>query len=213
MRKLLLLSTLAGFPGALLAQDASQVLERTAREYRGLTSFSADFWQVIEDAMVGTFRSRGHLVQAGDNKLAMRFTDPDGEAIVLDGRNAWVYTPSTTPGQVIKIAIANLPEYFNLSKLLTDPARRFEARGIRQEQVNGKLADVVTLVPRDPSLPFSEATIWVDRQDGLPRRLRFNERSGGIRTLTFSNVQTNQRISAQTFTFVVPPGVRVVDQM
>src|SRR5258705_13000743 len=111
MRRLLLLGALAGFPSALFAQDADQVMERTARSYRGLTSFSADFWQVIDDAMLGTFRSRGHLIQAGDDKLAMRFTDPAGEAIVLDGHDAWVYTPSTTPGQVMKISIASLPEF------------------------------------------------------------------------------------------------------
>jgi outer membrane lipoprotein carrier protein len=213
MRKLLLLGALAGFPSALFAQDADQVMERTARAYRGLTSFSADFWQVIDDAMLGTFRSRGHLIQAGDDKLAMRFTDPAGEAIVLDGRDAWVYTPSTTPGQVMKISIASLPEFFNLSRLLTDPSRRFEARGLRQERVNGRLTDVVSLTPKDPNLPFSEATIWVDRQDGLPRRLRFQERTGGVRTLTFSEVRSNERVSAAAFTFVVPDGVRVVDQM
>lgn len=213
MRRLVLLGVLAGFPGAGFAQDADQVMERTARAYRGLTSFSADFWQVIDDAMLGTFRSRGHLVQAGDDRLAMRFTDPAGEAIVLDGRDAWVYTPSTTPGQVMKIAIANLPEFFNLSRLLTDPSRRFEASGLRQERVNGRLTDVVSLTPKDPNLPFSEATIWVDREDGLPRRLRFQERTGGVRTLTFTEVRGNQRLSAQAFTFVVPAGVRVVDQM
>jgi outer membrane lipoprotein carrier protein len=168
---------------------------------------------VIDDAMLGTFRSRGHLIQAGDDKLAMRFTDPAGEAIVLDGRDAWVYTPSTTPGQVMKISIASLPEFFNLSRLLTDPSRRFEARGLRQERVNGRLTDVVSLTPKDPNLPFSEATIWVDRQDGLPRRLRFQERTGGVRTLTFSEVRSNERVSAAAFTFVVPDGVRVVDQM
>ena len=27
-----------------------------------------------------------------------------GEAIVIDGRHVWVYTPSTTPGQVIRIS-------------------------------------------------------------------------------------------------------------
>ena len=213
MRRLLLLGALAGFPSALFAQDADQVLQRTARAYRGLSSFSADFWQVIDDAMLGTFRSRGHLIQAGDDKLAMRFTDPAGEAIVLDGRDAWVYTPSTTPGQVMKIAITSLPEFFNLSRLLTDPSRRFEARGLRQERVNGRLTDVIILSPKDPNLPFSEATIWVDREDGLPRRLRFQERSGGVRTLTFSDVRGNERVPAQAFTFVVPTGVRVVDQM
>jgi outer membrane lipoprotein carrier protein len=213
MRKLLLLSALAGFPGALFAQDADQIMERTARAYRGLSSFSADFWQVIEDPMLGTMRSRGHLLQAGNDKLAMRFSEPAGDAIVVDGRHAWVYTPSTTPGQVMKIAVANLPDYLNLGKLLDDPTRRFQTSKLSQERVNGRLADIVTLTPRDPAMPFSEATIWVDRQDGLPRKLRFKERTGMVRTLSFGDVRTNQPIPARSFTFTVPDGVRVVDEM
>jgi outer membrane lipoprotein carrier protein len=213
MRKLMLLGALAGLPGALLAQDADQMMERTARAYRGLSSFNADFWQVIEDPMMGTMRSRGHLIQAGDDKLSMRFSDPAGDAIILDGRHAWVYTPSTTPGQVMKIAVANLPDYLNLGRLLDNPTRRFLAKNAGQERVNSRMTDIITLTPRDPNLPFSEATIWIDREDWLPRRLRFKERTGMVRTLNFAEVRTNQRVSAQSFTFVVPAGVRIVDQM
>jgi outer membrane lipoprotein carrier protein len=168
---------------------------------------------VIEDPMMGPMRSRGHLIQAGDDKLSMRFSDPAGDAIILDGRHAWVYTPSTTPGQVMKIAVANLPDYLNLGRLLDNPTRRFLAKNAGQERVNSRMTDIITLTPRDPNLPFSEATIWIDREDWLPRRLRFKERTGMVRTLNFAEVRTNQRVSAQSFTFVVPAGVRIVDQM
>ena len=36
------------------------------------------------------------------NRLAIRFTDPAGDAIIADGKAVWVYLPSSAPGQVIK---------------------------------------------------------------------------------------------------------------
>lgn len=213
MKRVLLLALLAGFPRAASAQDATAVMERAARSYQALNSFSADFTQSIDDKMLGNYRSRGRLIQSGDLKLSMRFTDPNGEAIVVDGTNAWLYLPSSAPGQVMKISVNQLPDFFNLSRLLDQPERRFVANSARTEQVAGRTVDAVVLTPRESNLPFSEVTIWIDRQDGLPRRLQFREQSGAVRTFTFSDIRTNERLSSRTFTFEVPPGVRVVDKM
>jgi outer membrane lipoprotein-sorting protein len=72
--------------------------------------------------------------------------------------------------------------------------------------------DVVELTPAVPDLPFERAVIWLDRQDGLPRRLEITERSGALRTLALSNLGVNRRVPDSTFEFKVPSGVRVVDQ-
>lgn len=211
--RLLMVGLALAAPAGLTAQTPVETLDRAARTYQGLSSFSADFWQVIDDPMLGNYRSRGRLVQVGDGRLSLRFTDPAGELIVLDGRNVWMYLPSTEPGQVRKIPMSSLPDYFNPRSLLDQPGRRFEARSMRREQLNGRATEVVVLTPRDPNLPFSEVSLWVDREDGLPRRLQFKERSGATRTFTFADVRTNQRIPDRTFTFEVPPGIRVVDAM
>ncbi|MEO8294197.1 MAG: outer membrane lipoprotein carrier protein LolA [Gemmatimonadota bacterium] len=213
MIKLVLLGMLTILPAAALAQDATQVMERAADSYQALTSFSADFTQSIDDAMLGNYRSAGHLAQSGDVKLSMRFTEPGGDAIVVDGTNAWLYLPSSAPGQVVKLSVNQLPDFFNLSRLLTQPGRRFEARSARTERVGERTTDAVVLVPREADLPFTEVTLWVDREDGLPRRLQLKERSGAVRTFTFTNIRTNERLPNRTFTFEVPPGVHVIDNM
>jgi outer membrane lipoprotein-sorting protein len=61
-------------------------------------------------------------------------------------------------------------------------------------------------------MPFSRATVWLDRADGLPRRMEIEELSGQRRTLTLHNLRVNPPVAAKTFTFDVPDGVRVVDQ-
>jgi outer membrane lipoprotein carrier protein len=194
--------------------DPRTIINRAARSYRTLTSFTAEFRQVISDSMIGTFESRGRIVQAGEARLAMRFTDPRGEAIVMDGEHIWVYTPSTTPGQVLRLKVPSDPTYGPnvLAWILTDPARRYQSRYLRADQVAGRGVDVIALTPIDRSLPFTEAIVWLDRYDNLPRRLEVRERGGQRRTLTFTGVETRRQVSADSFIFQVPDGVRVVDQ-
>jgi outer membrane lipoprotein carrier protein len=197
------------------AQDAQGIVGRSSRVYRSLSSLKADFVQVIDNPMIDSAESRGTLVQAGDDKLAMRFTDPPGEAIVIDGQHVWVYTPSTTPGQVIRMAVPSggpIYGYNMLAWLLDRPAERYTAKYMRSDKLNGRAMDVVELVPAVPDLPFDRAIVWLDKGDGLPRRLEITEHSGATRTLTLSKMRTNASIPDRTFTFEVPPGVRVVDQ-
>jgi len=200
---------------AATGQDAAAIVGRSSRVYRSLASMRADFVQVIDNPMIDSAESRGTLVQAGESKLAMRFTDPPGEAIVIDGQYVWVYTPSTVPDQVLRMKLASggpVYGYNIIAWLLDKPAERYEPKYLRQDKVGGRAMDVIELVPAVPDLPFERAIVWLDQGDALPRRLEITERSGALRTLTLSKVQVNQRVPASTFTFTVPSGARVVDQ-
>jgi outer membrane lipoprotein carrier protein len=215
-RLVLVAAALAWLVPAPVTQDpdAAAIIQRAAQTYQGIRSFRADFRQVIADSMIGTFESRGKLVQAGEAKLSMRFTDPAGEAIVMDGERLWVYTPSTTPGQVIRLKIPSDPTFGPnvLAWILTRPTERYRARFVRADAVAGRGVDVIALTPNDRSLPFSEAVVWIDQFDHLPRRLEIRERSGQRRTLVLTGVETNRRVSEATFRFDLPTGVRIVDQ-
>jgi outer membrane lipoprotein carrier protein len=215
IRLALLLAALIATPPMAAAQDAAAIVGRSSRVYRSLSSLSADFVQVIDNPMIDSATSKGTLVQAGEDKLAMRFTDPPGEAIVIDGEKIWVYTPSTTPGQVIRMALPSggpVYGYNILAWLLDRPAERYTATYVRADRLNGRAVDVVRLDPAVPDLPFDRAILWLDKEDGLPRRLEITEHSGATRTLTLSKVRTNRSVPDDTFTFKVPSGVRVVDQ-
>jgi outer membrane lipoprotein carrier protein len=214
-RMLLLLGLLAVAPTAARAQDANALVGRSSRVYRSLSSLTADFVQIIDNPMIDSAESRGTLVQAGPDKLAMRFTDPPGEAVIIDGRSVWVYTPSTTPGQVIRMSVPSggpVYGYNMLAWLLDRPAERYTASYLRADVVGGRSMDVVELVPAVPDLPFERAVLWLDRADGIPRRLEITEHSGATRTLTLSKLRVNKSVPDSTFRFEVPSGVRVVDQ-
>lgn len=202
----------AAAPLRLCAQspDPTTILDRAARAYAAAGSFEADFRQFIVDEHIGTFQSRGRLAQQGSDRFAMRFTDPRGEALVMDGTKLWVYTPSTTPGQVLRMAQPRGAGAPNLVAWLLDaPNEKYSARWIRRDSAG---ADVLQLTPRDSSLPFSAATVWFASTDGLPRRMDVTERSGTRRSLILRNIRVGRRLPASAFQFQVPSGIRVVDQ-
>lgn len=190
------------------------VASRAAEVYRGLNAFGASFSQVIEDSMLGDLQSRGRLVQAGTGKLSMQFSDPTGDALVMDGQWLWAYTPSTTPGQVIRMPLPSGPGFGPnvLAWLLDDPVHRYRITYVRAEAVDGIPADVIALFPLDATLPFVKATLWIGREDGLPHRVQVTEKNGTRRTLSFTRVRANPPVSSSTFRFTVPSGVRVVER-
>jgi outer membrane lipoprotein carrier protein len=201
--------------GPAHAQDAESIVGRSSRVYRSLSSLTADFVQVIDNPMIDSAESRGTLIQAGSSKLSMRFTDPPDEAVVIDGEHVWVYTPSTVPDQVLRLkAPSGGPVYgYNLLAWFLDrPTERYQAKYVREDKVGSRPVDVVELTPAVPDLPFERAILWLDRGDGLPRRLEITEKSGALRTLALSNLRVNRRVPDSAFEFKVPPGARVVDQ-
>ena len=209
-----LLAALVVVAAPLVAQDATAIVGRSARVYRGLGSLRANFVQVIDDQMIGRYEAKGVLVQSGQNKLSMRFSDPAGDAIIVDGQQVWVYTPSTTPGQVLRLPLPTDPVYgFNVIAWLLDrPADRYRVAYLRADHIGGRAVDVVEMTPTLPTLPFARATVWLDRDDALPRKLEIEEKNGGTRILTLTRLRIDEQIPERLFTFDIPSGVRIIDQ-
>ncbi|HEY6853717.1 MAG TPA: outer-membrane lipoprotein carrier protein LolA, partial [Gemmatimonadales bacterium] len=123
-------------------------------------------------------------------------------------------TPSSAPGQVIRSAI---PATGNtgpnlLGQFVEHPKEHYRARYVRADSLTDGWADVVALVPAATDAPYTEAIVWVDRDDGLLRRVDITEQSGQRRTVILRNLAVNAAVAPREFTFSVPSGARVVDQ-
>ena len=199
----------------LQSPDPWPTLDHASAVYQTITSLSADFTQVVANPMLGApDTTRGRLYQMRPSRFAMRFTDPKGDRIVADGRFLWLYTPSTTPGQVLR---SRIPEYGStgpnlIGQFVEHPRDRYTARFVRVDSLPDGVADVVLLVPKAGDQPYSEATIWVSRNDGLVRRLDIIESSGQRRTVMLRDIRVNGGVPGRELTFSPPAGVRVVDQ-
>jgi outer membrane lipoprotein carrier protein len=204
-----------GISLALQTADPWPVLDHASQVYQTITSLSADFVQVITNPMIGApDTTRGRLYQVRPSRFAMRFTNPKGDRIVADGRFLWLYTPSTTPGQVIR---SRIPDYGTtgpnlIGQFVDRPRERYTATSVRPDSLPESAVDVIQLVPKGHDEPYSEAMIWVGRDDGLVHRLDITESSGQRRTVILRDIRVNGGVPGRELTFSPPAGVRVVDQ-
>jgi outer membrane lipoprotein carrier protein len=145
----------------------------------------------------------------------MRFTQPKGDRIVADGRSLWLYTPSTTPGQVIRTPIPEVgttgPNL--IGQFVDHPRDRYRARYVRAERLDPEgMADVIALDPKDPEIPYRGAVIWIARSDSLVRRMEIAELSGQDRIVVLRGLRPQPDMPRKEFKFSVPRGVQVIDQ-
>ncbi len=213
---LLAVGLLSAGPPVRQSADPWPVLDRASATYQTITSLSADFVQIITNPMIGTpDTTRGRLYQMRPSRFSMRFTAPKGDRIVADGRFLWLYTPSTTPGQVIR---SRIPEYGTtgpnlIGQFVEQPRERYTAQYVRADSLpDGGGVDLIRLVAKGHDQPYSEATIWVGRQDALVHRVDIVESSGQERTVILRNIRVNRGVPGRELTFSPPAGVRVVDQ-
>jgi len=204
---------IALLPGPL-TQDPWPALDRASAAYAAITTLTADFVQIVDNPLVGApDTTRGRLFIERPGRFAMRFSEPPGDRLVADGRFLWLYTPSTTPNQVIRTRIpATGGVTPNLIGQFVDrPRERYQARWVKADVAGGGPADVVALTPLDAAAGYREASIWVGR-DGMLRRVEIVEASGQLRVIVLHGLRSNTTIAARELRFTPPAGSRVVDQ-
>ena len=208
---LFLVAILPGPP----TQDPWPVLDRASAAYAAITTLTADFVQVVDNPLIGApDTTRGRLFLERPGRFAMRFTEPQGDRLVADGRYLWLYTPSTTPNQVIRTRIPTTGGVTpNLIGQFVDrPRERYQARWVKTDSTGNGLADVVALTPLDAAAGYREAVIWVSRADAAVRRVEIVEASGQHRVVALHGLRSNTAIAARELRFTPPAGSRVVDQ-
>lgn len=196
-----------------VAQDPGLTLARAERAYASVRTVRVEFRQTISNPMLGDPEtSSGMLYLVKPDKFAMRFSEPAGDRIVVDGTWLWAYTPSTVPDQVIRQPIprsgATTPNLF--AQFVERPLERYQATAAGRDTVVGEPVELVTLVPRVDGLGFRRATIAISERTGWIRRVAIVEDSGQRRTLVLTGLRPDAEIPAAEVEFRPPRGAKVV---
>ena len=209
-------------PSLLLAQtkrpasapSPGALLERTAALYTGSRSLRAPFTQRMKNPITSSqTTSAGVYLQRGPGVFDVTFTQPAGDRIVSDGKTLWVFVPSATPGQVLKMPVgANAPGGVDLvGQFFTSPSRKFTVTDGGNAALGGATLRRLVLVPKG-EMGLARAVLWVSSGTGSLRQLEVTEHSGLVRTLSFTTIERGVPLPAGAFTFTVPRGITVVDQ-
>ena len=216
MRHLILAAIVtAGIGAPLRAQAPESVINRAVTAYKAIRTMRGTFEQTLRNPLTGTQPrpARGDFEQELPNRISIRFTDPAGDRIVVDGTVAWLYLPSTNPSQAYKMPAAAGGGSLNIiEQFLTAPATRYTMTSAGTATVSDRPTHAVLLVPKKTIPEFSQATVWIDDENGIIRQFEITEPAGLVRRIRMIEARTNVPVDKAAFTFTPPKGVQVIDQ-
>lgn len=209
----LLAASFATFPATVLGQGADAALDKAVATYGKMDTFHATFEQTLTNPLTGsTMQARGEVHRQKPNLISVRFTDPAGDRIVIDGSAIWLYMPSTNPNIAYKMPMgAGSAGAFDPVQLMESPRARFEVGDGGSAMVGERRTQIVTLVPKSAGGPFTSAKVWIDAE-GAIRQFEVTDGSGMTRRVRLLTVRQNVAVPRSTFRFTPPEGVQVVDQ-
>ena len=204
---------MAGFlvlAAALHAQAGLSARELAARidhHYNSMHSLSVHFVQHY-DGMGEHRKEEGVLLLRKPGKMRWTYTDPEGQLFVLDGHNAYFYTPGQSEAQRVPEKQLNdlrsplrfLLGHTELEKELTNLQVTPEASGEYE----------LTGMPKGMKQRVSELKITAE-PDGTIRQMSIVETDGVTNSFDFSGELGDAPAPESAFIFTPPPGVHVVE--
>lgn len=209
----LALALVAILPSAAQAQNADAIIDRAVAAYARLTSMRAEFRQTLTNPLTGsTQTTSGVILRKKPNFLSINFES--GDRVAADGSTLWLYLPSSTPGQVVRMPYTgnNAITVDPAEQFLDSPRTRFSVTSSGAATVSGRSTHAVTLVPKRSNAGFTTAKIWIDDNDSSIRQFDVETANGLRRRVVITSFTPNPRLSNSTFRFTVPKGAKVVDQ-
>jgi len=207
---------LASVTRAAKAQSVDATIDRAAAAWAKIKTVRGTFEQTVTNQLTSsTATARGEYAQERPGLLSIRFTQPASDAIVSDGKNVWVYLPSSAPGQVIKRPATDKSQTpIDLTGAFLDsPRTKYDITAAPGKTVDGHATHGLTLVPKSGvTAAFTKATVWVDDDDAYIREFDVTEASGVSRHIHLTSVEPNASVSKALFTFSIPAGAKIVDQ-
>ena len=203
----------AAIPSAVRAQSANAVMDRAVAAYARLNSMRAGFTQTLTNPLTGsTQTTSGVILRKKPNLLSINFDS--GDRVAADGSALWVYLPSSTPGQVMRMPAkgSSAGAIDPAGEFLDSTRTRFTVTSSGTATLAGRPTHAVTLVPKRPNPNFTSAKVWIDDADSSIRQFDIETANGLKRHVVITSFTANPALSRASFRFVVPKGAKIVDQ-
>lgn len=210
---ILAIAVVASAPTGASAQDGASILHAAAERYESVATLCADFTQQLEVPLLGSERTgTGRLCQGAPNLFAMRFDDPAGDLIVVDGEHAWVYFPSNDEKTVLKTSAARAAGGQDFHReFLVDPEAKYDIEYEALDELEGRRVHRLRMTPLNP-MSYRHAVLWIDDGEPVLRRLRLEEENGSVRTITLADVGFGADPGTGWFSFTPPEGALVMER-
>jgi len=191
------------------AKDAHDLAGRVDQHYNQLHSLRAGFSETYEGLGMNRTES-GTLLLLKPGRMRWDYSQPAGKLFLLDGKYAWFYSHGDP--QVQRVQAKQLDD-------LRSPLRFLLGHTELEKELSGltlaaKPNGLFTLTgqPKGQERRVSRLTLTVTA-DGTIRGIEVEETDGALTRFTFTGEAPNAPVAPETFRFIAPAGVPVVDAM
>jgi outer membrane lipoprotein carrier protein len=188
-------------------QKGEELLQEAARKLKSYNSMKIDFtYEMVNETQNISESMKGTLIAKGD-KYHMEVA---GNAFISDGVTVWSYLEDMD--EVHINLVENTDGGLTPTSLLEDFETQFRSKFIRQERHNGRMVDIIDLVPTQPQA-FFKYRIALDASTKLIAYTAAYDRHGGIYTYHVDRFQPNPSVNDALFTFKPGdyPGIEIID--
>jgi chaperone LolA len=183
--------------------EIDEVIDNTLENYQGLTSFYAEFEQILCDEVSGTCANyTGKVFYVEPNFFRMEIDDPQ-RLYIGDSASLWIYSPEEK--RAIKQDMTAAPVHINPDMFLTDYDERFTAELSGDTQKTYE----VTLTPKDETSLYAKIVISISKEKFRITGISIHDDIGSENKYIFKKFETNKKISKDIFVFHPPPGTQI----
>jgi len=190
---------------ASAAQTAASPAAEVEKYLVGLTTWSADFEQTIDDGHGNVLRkAEGRFYLQHPGKFRWDYVKPSDQVIVADGKQIWFYDKDLAQANVrdMDTSLASTP-----ASLLSGSASVSTQFNVTALPPKAGL-QWFQLIPKHSDTDFQLVRIGFDK--GELRSMFLADKLNQITQLTFFNSKRNETLAPDLFTFVPPAGVDVI---
>ncbi len=192
---------------AALCIDAEEIIRDVRQKYDGIKSFSADFVQSFNWKLAGQSQEqKGKIILKDFDKFRIETED---QLIVSDGTTLWTY--SRIHGQVIIDRIENAEEVILPRDLFLKFSQKYIPTLAGEEKIRNMDCQVVRMTAKSGDVYIKEMKIWVDKKSLLTTKIEQKDINDNLTTYVLENMVINQPLDPETFHYVVPKDVEVID--
>ncbi len=198
------------FTAQAMAADVAAISDKVQKRYQSLTSFSADFNQVLVNAASKERETRsGRLVFSQPALIHWETLKPEKELLVVGKDVVWNVFPEEK--SAYRYTVEDVLGSKTMLRFLSGKGNLKEDFHVQEETGAPEGQVLLKLVPREaePSLVLAHA--WVDLKTDMLARIVIEDFYGNLNDVTLSNVKLNPSVSKEQFQYTPPKDYNIFD--
>lgn len=180
---------------------------RVDKHYNALHSLSVQFTQKFDGMGMHRVES-GTLLLKKPGKMRWTYSQPQGKLFVLDGHDAYFYSPGDT--EIPRVPAKKLDDLRSPLRFLLGHTQL--AKELTNIQIAPAANGAYTLsgIPKNMEQRIAGFTLTAS-SDGVIEAMRIEETDGAINTFTFAGEQPNAPASDADFVLHLPAGAHIIE--